>query len=131
MSDPQDLSGVWYGRYEASDHDEANSFIAHFDEHAGAVVGTITEPDTSGTEDIRRAYLSGRREGAELTFVKQYDGAVFAHAVRYAGTVNADATEISGIWTIQGWNGSFVMSREKFDADELEEFEEDELEISR
>jgi hypothetical protein len=127
MSDPQDLSGVWYGRYDGAS--QSNRFIARLDERAGAVVGIITEPDTSGASDIRRAYVSGRRQGAELDFVKQYDGAVYAHSVRYAGIVNADATEVSGSWRIVGSHGSFVMTREKFDEAELDEAEEIEVEV--
>jgi len=131
MSDPQNLSGVWYGRYDAATHAETNSFIARLRDEGGAVSGVITERDTRGGADIRRAFVSGQRQGSALTFVKQYDGAVYAHAVRYAGSVNADATEVSGTWMVLESHGSFVMAREKFDAEELEELEEAELEVPR
>ena len=52
-------------------------------------------------------------------------------AVRYSGVVNDDATEVSGHWKIVREHGSFVMTREKFDADELEAGEESGLEVTR
>jgi len=131
MSDPQDLSGVWYGRYDAITHAETNHFIARLYDEGGAIRGVITEPDTRGGADIRRAFVSGQREGSALSFVKQYDGAVYAHAVRYAGSVNADATEVNGTWMVLQSHGNFMMTREKFDAEELEELEEAELEVTR
>jgi len=131
MSDPKDLTGIWYGRYDAITHAEANHFIARLYDEGGAIRGVITEPDTRGGADIRRAFVSGQREESALSFVKQYDGAVFAHAVRYVGSVNADATEIDGTWMVLQSHGSFKMAREKFDAEELGDFEEAELEVTQ
>lgn len=131
MSDPHNLTGVWYGRYVAHSHDETNRFIAALEDHAGVITGTITEPDSEGFADIRRAHVSGARGGSSLTFVKQYDGAIYAHALRYDGAVNDDATEISGTWSMVGAHGGFVMEREKFGAAELEDVEEIELEVLR
>lgn len=126
--DPQSLSGVWYGRYAAATHHETNSFIAVIDDRGGAVSGIITEPDDSGSSDIRRAFVSGTRSGGTLDFIKQYDGAVEAHAVRYSGVVNDDATGIKGDWKIdwgaETFAGSFMMEREKFSVEELEDEEE-------
>ena len=123
MDDPQDVSGVWYGRYFAGSGDvEENSFIAHLAEAAGEVTGTITEPDTTGMEEVRRALVDGDRAGTQLRFVKQYDPAgALAHSVNYAGTISDDGTEVTGQWRFSGYHGSFVMSRERFDADELDE----------
>ncbi|WP_423602062.1 hypothetical protein [Sphingomonas sp. MS122] len=123
MSDPRDVSGVWYGRYFASSWEvEENSFIAHLDEAGGAVGGMITEPDTTGVEDIRRAFVTGTRTGAKLRFTKQYDPAgALAHSVAYAGTISADGTEVSGEWRFSGHHGSFVMNREAFSVEELDE----------
>ncbi len=129
MSDPRDLSGVWYGRYEAIGFPEINNFIARFADHDGVVTGTISEPDTTGQAATRRAFVDGRRAGAQVDFVKQYDGAVMAHAVRYSGLVNDDATEIVGRWVIVRHHGTFVMRREKFSHEELEEEEEIELTV--
>lgn len=123
MSDPRDVSGVWYGRYFASSWGvEENSFIAHLEEAGGAVSGTITEPDTTGVEDIRRAFVDGDRTGSQLRFTKQYDPAgALAHSVAYAGTISDDGTEVSGEWRFSGYHGSFVMNREAFSVEELDE----------
>ncbi|WP_343518982.1 hypothetical protein [Sphingomonas sp.] len=123
MNDPRDVGGVWYGRYFSSSWEvEENSFIAHLDETGGAVTGTITEPDTTGAADIRRAFVDGSRTGDQLRFTKQYDPAgALAHSVAYAGTINEDGTEVSGEWRFSGYHGSFVMHREAFAIEELDE----------
>ena len=123
ITDPQDMTGVWYGRYFATSFGaDENSFIAHLEETGGEVSGTITEPDTSGEEEIRRAFVDGDRAGARLRFMKQYDPAgSLAHSVAYAGTINDDGTEVTGEWRFSGYHGSFVMNREAFRAEELDE----------
>ncbi|PJI90289.1 hypothetical protein DAH55_07835 [Sphingomonas koreensis] len=123
MNDPQDVTGVWYGRYFASSAGvEENSFIAHLDEMAGDVSGTITEPDTTWMEEVRRAFVDGDRMGSRLRFMKQYDPAgPLAHSVAYAGTISDDGTEVTGEWRFSGYHGSFVMNRETFRAEELDE----------
>lgn len=123
MNDPQDVTGVWYGRYFASSAEvEESSFIAHLDEMAGDVSGTITEPDTTGMEEVRRAFVDGDRMGSRLRFMKQYDPAgPLAHSVAYAGTISDDGTEVTGEWRFSGYHGSFVMNRETFRAEELDE----------
>ncbi|MBO9712849.1 hypothetical protein [Sphingomonas sp.] len=129
MSDPRDLSGVWYGRYAATTRSETNSFIAQIEDREGALSGVISEPDTTGYAEIRRALVSGRCDGSSIRFVKQYQGPALVHAVLYAGTVNEDATEISGQWVIVRSTGSFVMQREKFAAEELADEREVEEEL--
>ena len=127
-NDAQDLTGIWYGRYDASGYTETNSFIAHLEQRGGVLSGNITEPDTEGPRMVRRAFVSGRRAGAAIEFTKQYDGGALAHAVRYWGLVNDDATEIAGRWLIVSpYQGTFVMTREKFSIEELEEEREVEL----
>ncbi|WBY08999.1 hypothetical protein PIB19_06310 [Sphingomonas sp. 7/4-4] len=73
MSDPQDVTGVWYGRYSADQDYQDNGFIALLEELRGAVTGTISEPDEA-SGGIRRAMVNGQRDGASLSFTKQYDG---------------------------------------------------------
>ncbi|MCP3729228.1 hypothetical protein M9978_02200 [Sphingomonas sp. MG17] len=123
MDDPHDVSGVWYGRYFAGSAEvEENSFIAHLEELVGEVSGTITEPDTTGQDEVRRAFVDGSRMASQLKFTKQYDPAgALAHSVAYAGTISGDGTEVTGEWRFSGYHGSFVMNREKFTADELDE----------
>lgn len=123
MDDPRDVSGVWYGRYfGASAEVEENSFVAHLAEQAGDVSGSITEPDTTGAEEVRRAFVDGSRSGTQLRFVKQYDPAGrLAHSVDYAGKVSDDGGEVTGEWRFSGYHGSFVMNREQFSVEELDE----------
>ncbi|MDT8757607.1 hypothetical protein MZO42_02755 [Sphingomonas psychrotolerans] len=131
MSDPQDVSGVWYGRYSADHGYEDNGFIALIEEISGTVTGTITEPDEASRQ-IRRATVAGRRDGASLRFTKQYDGSGgWTHAVRYSGMVDADGTLVMGRWTVEGLTGAFDMTRKKFDAEALEDEEEAEIVIGR
>ncbi|MGK6321504.1 hypothetical protein ACMGDM_00310 [Sphingomonas sp. DT-51] len=84
MTDPRDLGGTWHGRYEGGGV-LSNSFIARLRERDGQVSGTISGPDDLGWKAVRRAVVSGRRDGAAVTFVKQYDGEVLVHAVDYRG----------------------------------------------
>ncbi len=125
MSDPHDLSGVWYGSYAADRDDQANSFIAVLEERHGALTGTITEPDDSGQVDVRRASVAGQRGGTTIAFVKQYDGrGGWNHAVHYTGQVDGEGTQVAGRWIVEGMTGSFTMQREKFSVEELEAEEE-------
>ncbi|MEN3747524.1 hypothetical protein TPR58_10115 [Sphingomonas sp. HF-S3] len=127
MSDKRDLTGVWYGRYTGDYED--NGFIALLNEQGGAVDGSVSERDPNGIVDIRRASVSGTRDGTAVRFVKQYDGSGgFDHAVFYSGMIDGDGTEVSGRWQIDRYNsGGFVMTRESFTADELAEEREAEL----
>ncbi|MET0309460.1 MAG: hypothetical protein ABW023_12205 [Sphingomonas sp.] len=115
-----DVSGVWYGRWNSTDPDVyPNSFIAVLEEAGGAVDGSVSEPDLHGSAPLN-AKISGGRSGAQIHWIKQYDGGRLSHAVYYAGLVNDDATEISGGWRLEHWSGSFTMQREKFSIEELE-----------
>ena len=123
MDNPKDVTGVWYGRYFATGWEvPENSFIAHLEEFGGAVDGTITEPDDTGDSEIRRAFVSGTRSADALSFTKQYDPAgPLAHSVAYTGRISDDGTEVTGEWRFSGYHGSFVMNREIFRAEELDE----------
>jgi hypothetical protein len=130
MSDPQDVSGVWYGRYAADHGYEDNGFIALLEELHGSVTGTISEPDNGG--GIRRATVTGRREDGRLSFTKRYDGSGgWTHSVAYNGHVDADGTLVMGSWIVQGLTGAFDMTREKFNAEALEDEEEAEIVLDR
>ncbi|AQR72739.1 hypothetical protein [Sphingomonas sp. LM7] len=131
MSDPQDVSGVWYGRYAADHGYEDNGFIALLEELHGAVTGTISEPDED-SGSVRRATVRGQRDGASLHFTKQYDGSGgWIHSVDYNGHVDADGTLVMGGWIVEGLTGAFDMTREKFDAEALEAEEDVEIVIGR
>ena len=125
MGDKRDLSGVWYGRYTGDYCGQDNGFIAVLEEQGGAFDGSISEPDDEHGGGTRRADVTGRRSGNELSFLKQYDGSGgLTHAVRYLGRVNDEGTEVTGVWAVDWLRGRFVMEREKFSAEELEEAEE-------
>jgi len=125
MSDPRDLTGVWYGAWTATHPVYPNSFIANLVERHGQVSGWITEPDVRRRPAIFRAFVEGARAGPEVRFVKQYDGSGrLLHSVLYTGRVNGTGTEVTGIWHFSTHSGSFTMQRESFTAEELEEREE-------
>lgn len=116
MSGPADnLSGFWVGRYAYDGgYGKPVSFLANMIDDAGALSGTISEPNQMGlSSDELHAILSGSREGSDVFFIKAYDGASdAAHRVDYAGVVNGEGTEISGHWALPGTTGTFVMTRE-------------------
>ena len=130
MTDPRDITGVWYGRYRSNSGDQDNSFIALLEEGGGVFDGTISEPDdTRGTGGIRQASVAGRRDGASLDFIKQYHGSAgMTHSVHYSGGIDDQGTVISGVWVVSWLRGTFTMQREKFDEDELEDAESISLE---
>jgi hypothetical protein len=128
LSDKRDLTGVWYGRYTGAYED--NGFIALLNEQGGAVDGSISEPDPNGVVDIRRASVSGQRDGESLRFVKVYDGSGgFDHSVLYSGVVDSDGREVNGQWRIGYVIGGFVMTRESFSAEELADEREADLDL--
>jgi hypothetical protein len=112
--DAQNLTGVWQGLYTYP-HGQSVSFVATLIDSAGALSGSTHEPGGHGDAASGTLYatLSGRRDGSAVTFRKTYDGKVPRyHAVNYAGTLNAEATEVEGRWTIPGvWSGTFLMIR--------------------
>jgi hypothetical protein len=60
------------------------------------------------------ATLSGRRQGASVTFLKTYDrpDPRYHSTISYQGTLSADGTEIEGGWLIPGnFAGKFLMIR--------------------
>ncbi|MFS2111194.1 hypothetical protein ACCC88_16000 [Sphingomonas sp. Sphisp140] len=118
MSDPRDMSGVWYGHYASSSGSEHNGFIAVLEESGGVFSGSISEPDGGG--GVRRASVAGRRSGGLIQFVKQYRGRS-DDAVLYEGGVDDQGLQASGNWTIDlAAAGGFSMAREKFSIEELE-----------
>jgi hypothetical protein len=126
MNDTLDVSGVWYGRWNAEDRRvRANRFIAHLAEGGGQFAGTTTEPDLGQRSGIILAFVEGARAGAEVRFVKQYDGSGgWSHSLLYSGRINGAGTEINGTWRYSVYSGTFTMERELFTAEELEAFEE-------
>ena len=112
--DVRNLTGVWHGLYTYP-HGQSVSFVATLIDSAGALSGSTHEPGAHGDAPAGTLYatLVGQRAGSTVTFRKIYEGEVPRyHAVDYAGTLNADATEVEGRWTIPGvWSGTFLMIR--------------------
>lgn len=124
MTDRRDVTGVWYGRWNSANRYIApNSFIATLEERSSLISGTTTERDRH-QPGIRRADIDGVRAGGRVEFTKQYSGGRSAHAVHYSGKVSAAGTEIKGTFRFERYDGEFVMARERFDAEELEDVEE-------
>lgn len=109
------LTGVWDGCYAYPRGLQPVPFQAVLLEIGETLTGSIWEVCASGPEQGRRldSFVEGRREGRIVQFIKRYDGSGGrSHAVAYTGELNADATEIEGVWTIPGvWSGTFLMIR--------------------
>lgn len=120
------LAGVWYGRYDGTTDVASNRFIALLTDDDGALGGSISEPDDLGSAALRRAFVRGRRGGRAVRFVKQYDGAILAHAVDYDGVVDETATVISGRWSFAAYAGTFVMERDEPLAEQARRYAQEE-----
>lgn len=114
QADARNLTGVWQGLYSYP-NGESVSFVATVIDNGGTLSGSTHEPCARGVASSGTLFatLSGSRSGTAVEFRKTYDGKVpLYHAVDYAGTLNADATEVEGRWIIGGvWSGKFLMIR--------------------
>jgi hypothetical protein len=110
----QDLTGVWNGLYSYPDG-RSVTFVATLIESGSTLSGSTHEPCVGGDcpSATLFASLMGSRDGSAVTFRKTYEAAGPRFStVNYAGTLNADATEIEGRWMIPGvWSGKFMMIR--------------------
>jgi hypothetical protein len=110
-----DLTGVWNGLYSYASG-RSVTFVATLLEHGSALTGSTHEPcvDLPVRGGTLYASLAGSRQGSAVAFRKTYDADLPGfHVVDYAGTLNTEATEIEGRWTIGGiWSGKFMMIRE-------------------
>jgi len=114
QNEGEDLTGVWNGLYSYPDGLSV-TFVATLIESGGLLSGTTHEPCVGGAAPGVTLYasLAGGRDGRAVHFRKTYDGSVPGYrTVDYAGTLNAEATEIEGRWTVPGvWSGKFMMIR--------------------
>ncbi|WP_338691348.1 hypothetical protein V5279_33440 [Bradyrhizobium sp. 26S5] len=109
------LTGVWDGSYVQPGSGMV-TFLATLIDAGGSLGGSVTEPClTPGCPlATHNASLSGHRSGGAVTFVKRYEPPGYGYGtVHYEGSVNADATEIDGRWSIRGtrFSGTFLMVR--------------------
>ena len=115
--DSLDLTGSWDGlyRYPAGTGPDT-PFLCRIVEKAGTFDGSIIEPDTLGDYvEAVSAVISGHRSGRSIDFTKCYCGARvdYENPVDYVGQLSEDGTSITGVWSLQDWNGSFEMYRER------------------
>jgi hypothetical protein len=110
-----DLTGVWDGTYIQPGIGMV-TFLATLVESGGALDGSVTEPCMMPGCPVstHNASIAGHRSGRAVSFVKRYDPPGYGYdKIAYEGTVSADATEISGRWSLPGapLSGSFLMVR--------------------
>jgi hypothetical protein len=110
-----DLTGVWDGTYIQPQVGMV-TFLATLIETGGALGGSVTEPcmTSSCPVSTHSASIAGQRSGGAVSFVKAYEPPGYGYEkVSYEGRVNADATEISGRWSLRGatLSGAFLMVR--------------------
>ena len=107
------LSGAWNGMYSYPRGFGPGQFSATLCDGGGVLSGETVEIANAGRATGRTLHglISGRHEGASVTFTKVYDD-YHQRLIRYSGTVNDDGTEIAGRWDIPNvWGGSFIMVR--------------------
>src|SRR5215467_9955862 len=109
------LTGVWDGTY-VQQGAGLITFIATLIESGGALGGSVTEPCTIPDCPVstHHASIAGHRSGSAVSFVKRYEPPGYGYdTVQYEGSVNAEATEIHGRWSIAGTglSGAFLMVR--------------------
>ena len=114
-ANPMDVSGRWDGTFAyPSGVGPATPFVAELAESAGAISGTVAEPNTmGGSSDTLHASVRGNRDGAAVDFTKTYDGTSdAAHSVDYVGRLSGDGKSITGVWSLGAMDGTFEMHRE-------------------
>jgi hypothetical protein len=115
-ADPLNLTGQWQGRYGYDGDAMAPvSFSASLIELGAWITGATEEqaPVTATVTATLPATIEGRRDGADVSLLKVYDGTLgWRHSVRYQGVINAEGTEIDGRWLItRQWTGWFLLIR--------------------
>lgn len=130
--DPLNLGGRWDGTYAyPAGAGPKTPFVAELTEEAGAISGTIVEPNSMGrSSDTLTSIVRGTRAGTAVDFTKSYDGASdAAHSVDYVGQLSADGTAITGVWSLDRMDGSFEMHRQSAAEAPLEEKVAEEIEL--
>jgi hypothetical protein len=108
------ITGLWHGQFDYPEKFPAEFFQASLVETPDYLGGSIQETLQHGKHAGRTFYatVSGRRSGSLVSFLKTYESAPRVHIVHYLGTLNDDATEIEGTWSISAnWSGRFMMIR--------------------
>lgn len=104
------ITGDWDGIFNYPHSLPPTAFAVTLREEGGMLSGETVEAGEAGA---LQALLQGTRDGAAVSFVKTYDNG-HQTPIRYAGTLDAEAAEITGRWHIAGdWSGSFIMVRRR------------------
>lgn len=109
----ENLTGVWDGVFRQRTVGSV-AFTATLIQSGNQISGSTHESCVlpACPRKTHLATLLGHRDGHAVAFVKTYDPRGFGYdTVKYSGTVNADATEIVGTWTIDSFFGDFLMTR--------------------
>lgn len=113
---PQDLTGLWIGRYTYKAGGEPVPFEVELVQLGGGLDGHMVEPNTflpeGGPELI--ADLIGSEYDGGVSFVKRYRDLPALHHPRYEGRLLASGQRIEGTWRFDAPNwftGDFTMTR--------------------
>jgi hypothetical protein len=115
MAETINLSGLWLGSFSyPGGMGPTTPFMAKLVDVDGALSGETVEPNTVGlSSDSLEAFIRGTRQGSAIDFTKTYDGASdAAHSIDYVGRLSGDGNNVSGIWSMDGLDGTFEMYRE-------------------
>lgn len=102
-SKAKNLTGVWHGLYSYQSYREPVYFVATLIDGGTSFSGTTHESEIgeAGAPLTLFASIDGSCSGSSVDFTKAYDGSSgWDHSVSYAGSLNADATEIEGLWHV-------------------------------
>ena len=115
MAEKIDLSGLWLGSYAyPAGTGPATPFMAKLEDAGGSLTGETVEPNWVGAlSDTLEALIRGSRHGSAVDFTKTYDGASdCARSIDYVGRLSGDGNTITGVWSMDGLDGTFEMYRE-------------------
>ncbi|MGL4242261.1 MAG: hypothetical protein ACRCTI_14220 [Beijerinckiaceae bacterium] len=124
MAMPKDsLTGVWHGLYQYAVYREPVYFVATLIDAGSFISGTTHESEVgeSGAPLTLFAAIEGSKSGVSVDFTKTYDGSGgWDHTVSYEGHLNADCSEIEGMWRIgvEAF-GRFLMIRSRGATEEV------------
>jgi hypothetical protein len=116
VTEDRNLTGLWHGTFSYPRLMAPTDFLLDLRDHNGSISGETHERSDQGPDRGRTisALVDGSRAGSEVRFTKRYDALHRRTPIAYAGTLNDEATEIVGTWTIPGtWSGTFIMVRDQ------------------
>lgn len=115
MAGDDNLTGVWEGLFNWPIRRPPTPFTAVLIDTGGTLSGSVHEIAQGGPFNGHEltAMIVGVRSGESVRFTKTYEAARFMPVV-YDGSLNAEATEIDGTWTIKGrMSCRFLMMRSR------------------